>query len=30
MVGREVSTVFPKREVALGDVRLELQGLTRR
>jgi rhamnose transport system ATP-binding protein len=27
MVGRELSAVFPKREVALGDVVLELRGL---
>ena len=30
MVGRELSSVFPKREVAIGDVVLELQGLTHR
>ncbi len=27
MVGRELSAIFPKREVALGDVVLELRGL---
>ncbi len=27
MVGREITAVFPKREVALGDVLLELRGL---
>jgi len=30
MVGREVSTVFPKREVALGGAALELRGVSHR
>ena len=30
MVGRDVSTVFPKREVAIGGVALELRGVSHR
>ncbi len=30
MVGRDLSTVFPKREVAIGDVALEVRGLSHR
>src|SRR5690606_6994712 len=29
MVGRELTDVFPKREVAVGDVVLDVRGLTR-
>jgi rhamnose transport system ATP-binding protein len=30
MIGRALATVFPKREIALGDVALELRGLSNR
>ena len=28
MVGREIAAVFPKREVALGDIALELRNVS--